>query len=367
MQYRKLGNTGITPSALGFGMMRLPKKGDQVDEEASIQMLRWAIDNGLTYVDTAYNYGESERITGNALRDGYRERVTLATKSPVYLFENEGDFERILDEQLQKLRTDHIDCYLLHALNRDTWSDRVLKYGVLDKMKAAKAAGKIRHLGFSFHDSLDTFRMILDGFDGWEFCQIQLNYLDTRYQAGLAGLELAASRGLGVVIMEPLRGGRLAQPPKKAADILAGKSPVEWGLDFLWNRPEVSCVLSGMGSVEMAKENMAYASRSAVGMLSREELRKLERAAECFRKQDNIPCTGCGYCDICPQGIAIPKIFAAYNRVQVSGDHRSELPAYRALGDAKASNCVGCRTCEERCPQHIPIPDMLKKAAEEFE
>lgn len=369
MQYRKLGNTGLRPSALGFGMMRLPQAGEKTDAETSIEMLRWAIDHGLTYVDTAYTYlgGDSERVTGRALQDGYRERVILATKAPVSSFESGEDFDRILSEQLERLQTDHIDCYLLHALDRDRWNERVLKLGVLERMKAAKAAGKIRHLGFSFHDSLDAFRTILDGFDGWEFCQIQLNYLDTAYQAGLEGLELAASRGLGVVIMEPLRGGKLAQVPNSAAEVLAGKSPVEWGLDFLWNRPEVSCVLSGMVSREMAEENMTYASRSSVGMLDQSDLEKLAQAAERIRAINSVPCTGCSYCDVCPQGIAIPQAFAAYNRLQVSGDRRTEKEAYFALGAKRPSNCVECHACEERCPQHIAIPEMLKNVVRTFE
>lgn len=369
MQYRKLGNTGLMPSALGFGMMRLPQMDGKTDAESSIQMLRWAIDNGLTYVDTAYNYlnGDSERITGRALQDGYREKVILATKAPVYWFENENDFDRILDEQLERLQTDHIDCYLLHALNRDTWENRVLKHDVLAHMKAAKAAGKIRHLGFSFHDDFETFRRILDGFDGWEFCQIQLNYLDTAYQAGIPGLELAASRGLGVVIMEPLRGGKLANVPDTVAEVLKGKSPVEYALDFLWNRPEVSCVLSGMNSGEMVRENMCFAGRSKPNMLSPEEKGQLALAAERYRTITSIPCTGCSYCDVCPKGIAIPKCFAAYNRLMVTGNRRAEKPGYDALGDGRASCCVECHTCEERCPQHIAIPEELKKVVKALE
>lgn len=369
MQYRKLGNTGLCPSALGFGMMRLPQKDGKTDGEASIQMLRWAIDNGLTYVDTAYNYldGDSERITGQALQDGYREKVILATKAPVYLFEAEEDFDRILEEQLSRLQTDHIDCYLLHALSLDTWENRVLKYNVLEHMKKAKEAGKIRHLGFSFHDSLETFQTILNGFDAWEFCQIQLNYLDTAYQAGIAGLELAASRGLGVVIMEPLRGGLLADPPKKARKVLDGRSPVRMGLSFLWDRPEVSVVLSGMGSLQMAQENMKYASECGPGMLTEQEHEVLRQAAKEVRASTSVPCTGCNYCSVCPQGIAIPKAFAAYNKLLVSGDRRGEQPAYDALGDARPSNCVECHTCEERCPQHIEIAEMLKKVVRAFE
>lgn len=367
MQHRKMGNTGLTPSALGFGMMRLPRKEDgKFDQEESTRILRWAIDNGLSYVDTAYIYETSEVVTGNALKDGYREKVTLATKTPVYAFKCEEDFDRILDEQLARLQTDHIDCYLLHALNRETWHDNVLKFNVLEHMKQAKAAGKIRHMGFSFHDNLDVFKEILDGFDGWEFCQIQLNYLDTGYQAGLEGLELAASRGLGVVIMEPLRGGKLAQVPEQVVKIFGDKNPVEAGLDFLWDRPEVSVVLSGMGNEQMVRDNMTYAARSGIHMLTAEDREKYEKAAEFFRSVDSIPCTGCGYCSVCPMDIAIPQVFAAYNRIQLTGNVRGERPAYDALGDRSPDKCVECHACEERCPQHIAIPEELKKVGKLF-
>jgi len=256
MENRKFGNTGLTPSILGFGMMRLKKREDgSIDEEWAIKTLRSAIDNGLTYVDTAYVYPDSERVTGLCLADGYREKVTLATKMPVSLLQCEEDFERILDEELQRLQTDYIDCYLLHALSNDRWENYVVKYNVLEHMEKAKREGKIRHIGFSFHDSYEVFTKILNAYDGWEFCQIQLNYMDVNYQAGIAGLEDAHEKGLAVVIMEPLRGGALVGVPEDVAAVLP-KSPVESALDFLWNLPQVNVVLSGMSTTEQVEQKM---------------------------------------------------------------------------------------------------------------
>jgi len=309
MEHRKFGKTGLTPSILGFGMMRLKRDAEgKFDEQWSIETLRHAIDNGLTYVDTAYIYGESERITGLCLQDGYREKVTLATKLPIYNMTCEEDFDRFLDEQLERLQTDCIDVYLLHALSRECWDERVVKFRVLEHAEKAKAAGKIKHLGFSFHDNLDAFRYILNAYDKWEFCQIQLNYMDVNYQAGLQGLREAHEKGLAVVIMEPLRGGALAKVSEDVAALLPG-DPVESALDFLWNMPEVNVVLSGMSEREQVEQNMRYAERAHVGMLSPEQIDKMIEAGDKMRKVMSIPCTGCNYCDVCPKGIAIPQLF----------------------------------------------------------
>ena len=362
MENRKFGNTGLTPSILGFGMMRMKKNEDgSFDEQWTIDTLRWAIDNGLSYVDTAYAYGESERITGLALRDGYRERVTLATKMPVSMLKCEEDFERILDEELERLQTDHIDVYLLHALSDDRWEDYVVKYNVLEHMEKAKRDGKIRHIGFSFHDSYDSFKRILNAYDGWEFCQIQLNYMDTNYQAGIAGLEDAHERGMAVVIMEPLRGGALANVPEDVAALLP-KSPVESALDFLWNMPQVNVVLSGMSTTEQVEQNLQYASRATAGMLTDEEVHSILMAGDKMRQKLSIPCTGCNYCNVCPNGIAIPDIFAMLNRAQLDGDGVRGMKEYRALGERNQSGCIECGACTAACPQHIQIPEELKKA-----
>ena len=360
MEFRDFGKTGLKPSILGFGMMRLPKNEDgTIDEKWAIETLRNAIDNGLTYVDTAYAYKDSERVTGLCLQDGYREKVTLATKLPVNKVETEEDFNQILDEELSKLQTDHIDVYLLHALNRERWV-HVLKKDILAMAERAKAAGKIRPIGFSFHDDLDVFKTILNGYDGWEFCQIQLNYMDVNYQAGMEGLRLAHEKGLAVVIMEPLRGGAIANVPEEVAKMLP-KSPVESALDFLWNMPEVNVVLSGMSETAQVDQNLAYANRAYAGMLTAEENARILAAGDKMRSFMQIPCTGCDYCNVCPQEIAIPKIFAISNQKQVDGDYIRAEAEYKALEGNTADKCVSCGLCVEQCPQHIHIFEELAK------
>lgn len=374
MQYRDFGKTGVKVSPIGFGMMRLPSDNEgKVDETQAIKILRTAIDNGLNYVDTAYNYhgGNSEAITGKALLDGYRDKVYLATKAPTWLFKSADDFDRILDEQLSRLQTDHIDMYLLHTMNAISFEKKVLRYGVLDKLKEAREAGKIKYIGFSFHDKLDVFKKICDSFD-WDFCQIQLNYLDTKYQAGLEGLKYAADKGLAVSIMEPLRGGFLANVPAPVKELFdeKGKPAVEWGFDYLWNMPEVSIVLSGMGTEEQVMQNIEYASRSYIGMLGDEGIKTIEKAQEIFASYDTISCTGCSYCLPCPKGVAIPYNFVVYNNYQMNNDLELETGKYNTwvtMFGKKASECVACHACEKICPQHLNIVDGLKKVAETFE
>ena len=361
MESRKFGNTGLTPSILGFGMMRMKRDAEgKFDEQWTIETLRYAIDNGLTYVDTAYAYGDSERITGLCLQDGYREKVTLASKLPVARMTCEEDFDRMLNEQLERLQTDCIDVYLLHALDRETWDNYVTKYRVLEQAEKAKAEGKIKHLGFSFHDSLDAFRYILNAYDKWEFCQIQLNYMDVNYQAGLQGLKEAHEKGLAVVIMEPVRGGALANVPQEVAELLPG-NPVESALDFLWNMPQVNVVLSGMSEREQVEQNLSYAERAHAGMLTDAQVARMIEAGDRMRKVLSIPCTGCNYCDVCPQGIAIPQLFALHNQRQLDGDTPAAEAKYKALGEKNADNCIGCGVCAERCPQHIDIPERMEK------
>lgn len=359
MECREFGKTGLTPSILGFGMMRLKKTEDgKLDEQWAIDTLRYAIDHGLSYVDTAYAYGDSERVTGLCLQDGYREKVTLASKMPVRMLKCEEDFDRILNEQLERLQTDCIDIYLLHALNRDTWDTYMDKFHVLQYAEKAKAEGKIKHLGFSFHDTLENFRYILNAYDKWEFCQIQLNYMDVNYQAGIAGLKEAHEKGLAVVIMEPLRGGNLVKIPEEVAKLLPGQ-PVEAALDFLWNMPEVNVVLSGMSETEQVVQNLQYAEKAHAGMLTEQQVADAIAAGDIMRKHMLTPCTGCNYCNVCPQDIAIPEIFALHNDRHITGDHVKATKTYRALGDRDASKCVNCGACMEQCPQHIEIPKKL--------
>ena len=365
MEYRKFGNTGLTPSILGFGMMRLKKNEDgTIDEQWAIENLRWAIDHGLTYVDTAYAYGDSERVTGLCLQDGYREKVTLATKIPANMVDSEEDFNRILDEELSRLQTDHIDVYLLHALNKDRW-EKVKKLNIIGMAEKAKAAGKIRHIGFSFHDTLEVFKEILYAYDGWEFCQIQLNYMDVDYQAGMEGLCLANEKGLAVVIMEPLRGGMLANVPEEVAKMLP-KNPVQSALNFLWNLPQVNVVLSGMGETEQVQQNVAYADAAYAGMLSAEENAAILEAGVKMYQLMQIPCTACDYCNVCPQEIAIPKIFALYNAFQTRGYFAKTIEGYKALGEHSAEKCISCGLCVEQCPQNIPIFEKLAQIHKRF-
>ncbi len=365
MQYRQFGTMKENVSALGFGCMRLPTTdGDPnsgaFDETEAIRMIRHGIDNGVNYIDTAYFYhsGQSESLVGKALKDGYREKTYLATKSPVFSMKTESDFERILEEQLVRLQTDTIDFYLLHALSLNTWNNVVLKFELLDKMERAKAAGKIRHIGFSFHDSYEAFQKIVDGYGHWDFCQIQLNYIDIHHQAGIEGLEYAASKGLGVIVMEPLLGGKLASPTKAVADELSPeKSPVEWALDFLWNRPEVSLLLSGMHSFQQVEDNLMYASRSSVGMLSEKDLSMLSRAKTVYDTMALVSCTKCSYCMPCPFGLDIPGTFEAYNSTVSLGMEKASA-LYEKL-PKKAEACRACKHCEKACPQHLPIHELM--------
>ncbi len=275
MQYRSFGRLDWKASALGFGCMRFPTPdgnhfSGNIDEVESLRMVRHAIDNGVNYLDTAYVYhdGQSERLLGKALKDGYREKVRLATKLPVWMVESAADFDRLLSEQLQRLQTEHIDFYLLHALSHERWNNVVLKHQLLDRAEAALADGRIGHIGFSFHDEYEAFEEIVNGSDLWSFCQIQYNYMDTENQAGMRGLKLAGSKGLAVVIMEPLMGGRLADPPKDVREAMESfplrRSPVEWALEWLWDQPEVSVVLSGMSTMAQVEENLSFAGRSAL-------------------------------------------------------------------------------------------------------
>lgn len=364
------GNTGCTVSRLGFGCMRLPTvhQGENavIDENEAIRIIRYAIDNGVNYLDTAFFYhgGESEIIVGKALQDGYREKTYLATKLPMGEVKCTEDFDRLLNKQLEKLKTDHIDFYLFHALNEKHW-ETVKKLGLIDKMNEAKADGRIRHFGFSFHDNPEIFTQIIDEYTGCEFCQIQLNYLDIDHQAGIDGLRYAASKGIGVVIMEPLRGGKLAVPSEEIAKLLPrDRTPVESALSFLWNNKEVSLVLSGMSNFEQVKQNIESADKYGVGCLSAEQCSQFAEAKKAFDLSTLIPCTHCDYCQPCPNNVLIPDVFAAYNKVAEGGIHavRAALPEIEEIID----RCVKCGICEEKCPQQINIAEQLHNIQRRF-
>jgi predicted aldo/keto reductase-like oxidoreductase len=371
MKYRRFGNLGIEVSALGFGAMRFPTESreDQVDEERAVGMMRYAFDHGVNYVDTAYPYhgGKSEGIVGKALRDGYRDRVLLATKMPIWLVERPSDFERLFTEQLERLETDRIDCYLLHNLQRHSWP-KIRDLGITDWAEKAKEEGRIRYFGFSFHDSFEILEGILEDYGDWSFCQIQYNYVNEDVQAGTRGLELAAGKGLGVVVMEPLFGGILAKPPEPLRRIFSEARPqrsaADWALQWLWNKLEISVVLSGMSTIEQVEENVASAEASGIGSLSPEELETVRIAAARYGDLHPIPCTKCGYCMPCPNGVDIPKNFELYNDAAIPGHNGLELNRnlYTQLSEERrAESCIQCRQCEELCPQHIPIADWMPK------
>ncbi len=373
MRYRKFGKLGFEVSALGFGCMRLPTVGGDaaiIDEPEATRMVRYAIDQGVNYVDTAYGYhgGNSERFLGRALQDGYRQKVHLATKMPVWLVKKAEDFDRLLDEQLLKLQTGHIDLYLLHGLNEKVWPEvRDLK--VTAWAERAIAQGKIGHLGFSFHDRFDVFKRIVDDYDGWAFCQIQYNYVDENVQAGRKGLQYAAAKGLGVVVMEPVRGGRLAALPEPVAAILqrapTQRALADWALQWVWNQPEVSVVLSGMSTMQQVMENLASAGISGPGTLSPADLALLAEARDRLRALYPIPCTDCRYCTPCPNGVWIPHMLDLYNRAIVYNQLEKARQSYseprRPGEDIRAAACIACRECEERCPQQIPIADWMEE------
>lgn len=373
MQYRKFGKTGWDVSALGFGCMRLPTTdgniiGPNIDEPQAIEIIRRGIDLGINYVDTAYSYhvGNSERVLGTALEGGYRDRVKLVTKSPVFLLQDKSDFDRFLAEQMERLRVEHIDLYLLHALSASRWKT-VTELDVLASAEAAIHDGRIGRLGFSFHDDTGAFKTIVDGYDGWAACLIQHNYMDTANQAGTEGLRYAAARGVPVAIMEPLLGGCLARPPAEAQAVFDGArgdwTPADWALQWLWDQPEVSIVLSGMSSAEQVEANVRAAGESGIGSFTPEDHAVIDRAREAFRGRMPVPCTRCGYCMPCPNGVNIPSNIDLYNDSVMYGN--SNGPRFRyamwlAAGE-RASACEACGECEEKCPQDITVGEWMPK------
>jgi len=377
MLYKKWKKTGDEISILGFGAMRLPvvdKTDGNIDEEKAISMIRKAIDQGVNYLDTAWPYhgGNSERICGKVMKDGYREKVYIATKMPSWEIETFEDMERILDEQLKKLEVECIDYYLLHTLTEEYWE----KYQKLDYksfLLKAKREGKIRNLGFSYHDNKDLFKEIVDDFD-WDFVQIQLNYLDEEYQAGMEGARYAYAKDMDVIVMEPLRGGLLAaDPPEGIKEILSSaqieRTPADWALRYLWDKPEISMILSGMTTEEQMEENLLTASSSPENHLKKEDRDTVQSMKEFYHSKIRVNCTNCRYCLPCPSGVYIPELFWAYNHDAIFGDY--DKARFWVTGfikeEQRASQCIECGICEEHCPQQIPIREHLKKIVDLYE
>ncbi|HVP09925.1 MAG TPA: aldo/keto reductase [Phycisphaerae bacterium] len=381
MQYRRMPKNGDQLSILGFGCMRLPVKGNKVDRPRTISQIRYAIDHGVNYVDTAWPYhaGESEVVLGKALQGGYRDRVKLATKLPSWLVKSREDMDRYLAAQLERLGAARIDYYLIHSLNGTTW-DKLAKLGVLDFLDHAQKDDRIVNAGFSYHGTAQDFNRIVDAYP-WTFCQIQYNYLDESYQAGTEGLKYAHARGLGVIIMEPLRGGKLALPePPPAVQAVwneaeVRRTPAEWALRWVWNHPEVTVVLSGMNEEAQVKENLAVANTARANSLTPKELELVQRAARTYRALMKVSCTGCGYCLPCPSDVMIPLCLEEYVRMHMfnARDEAKFIYALRTSGivtDGKpghASQCIECGECLDKCPQQIPIPEVLAQVVADLE
>jgi uncharacterized protein len=383
MKFRKMGSLGWEVSALGFGCMRLPtvqtEDGEKINETEAIRIIRHGIDNGINYVDTAWPYhgGESELVVGKALLNGYREKVKLVSKLPTWELKESEDVDKFLTQQLDKLQTSYLDIYLVHGLSRERF-ELIKKLGILAKMEEEKKKGRIKYIGFSFHDGVEIFKEIID-FYPWDVCQIQHNYVDDHYQAGEEGLRYAASKGIAVIIMEPLKGGKLAQANDEMEKILE-KAPekhkmADWGLRYVFNKPEVSVVLSGMGSMDMVIENLETASTCDPGSLTKDELATVDKLKAVFQKAILVPCTSCGYCMPCPYGINIPTNFFCLNEIGLGADRNRVLMFYNRLAttdeqlqnspnSGSSSMCTKCGECIPKCPQGIDIPGELEKVTE---
>jgi hypothetical protein len=380
MKYRKFGELDWKVSALGFGAMRLPVVGGDrgnIDEPRAIRMIRYAVDHGVNYIDTAYPYhdGNSEKVVGKALKDGYRKKVRLATKMPMFHLKTREELDEIFNEQLERLQVKYIDNYLLHGLGERNWAT-AKELDVIDWAEKKKAEGKIHYLGFSFHDHFNVFKDIIDSYNGWTFCQIQYNYIDTEScgrTPGTKGLKYAANKGLAVVIMEPIQGGNLAvKPPEEIARLFetegAKRSMAEWALQWVWNQPEVSLALSGMSTMNHVVENVNSAGHSGPGTLTKRDLQFLAKIRKTLLSYGFIGCTDCRYCQPCDQGVAIPEILALYNESFKSHEdalmQKEIKKKFEALINAGTgpNKCIRCGQCEEKCPQQLPIRALVGRS-----
>ncbi len=370
MQYRKDKN-GNALSILGYGCMRFTRKGSGIDMEKTEQELLSAYRAGVNYFDTAYIYPGSEAAVGEIFeRNHIREKIHLATKLPQYLIGNRAALDRFFKEELSRLRTDYVDYYLMHHLTDVAMWEKLKSVGILDWIREKKQSGAIRNIGFSYHGNTENFLKILNDYD-WDFCQIQYNYLDEVAQAGKAGLHAAAAKGIPVIIMEPLRGGKLVNMlPEKAKKAMQesgrGWSAAEWGLRWLYNQPEVTVVLSGMNSLEMVEANCRTASEAQAGSLTSADFETLEKVKRAICEKEKVGCTGCRYCMPCPKGVDIPGIFRCYNTMFTESKKEGRSQFIQTVGLTKvpafASQCIRCGKCEQHCPQSIPIRDKLQEA-----
>jgi predicted aldo/keto reductase-like oxidoreductase len=376
MLYRKLGSTGEKVSILGLGCMRLPIMNGQynkVDDDRAISLIRKAIDSGVNYLDTAYPYhnGQSETVIANALKEGYRDKVFIADKLPSWLIQKRTDMDQYLEKQLERLQTKQIDFYLLHSVKEDYWSN-LESLGVLEFLDEAVKDGRIKYTGFSFHGEIELFFDVIDSYN-WDMCQVQYNFVDENYQAGKEGIRYASSQGVGVVIMEPLRGGTLVNVPPEVQEIWGEadvkRSPVEWALRYLWDQQEVDVVLSGMTTIEDLDENLGIAEHGLTNTLTSTEKEIIKEVRLTYKERKEIDCTQCGYCMPCPLGVNIPANFEKLNHAYMFQDvENSRMNYYMLLNEGeRASNCIECGDCETLCPQMVKIQKTLKKVCETFE
>ncbi|MCF7794683.1 MAG: aldo/keto reductase [Candidatus Cloacimonetes bacterium] len=374
MQFRKMCGEDI--SILGFGAMRLPileKDTKKIDVDQAEKMLDYALEKGVNYIDTAYPYhgGESEKFVGNYLKKrGNRKDIFLATKLPAWHIKEEADFDKYFNEQLEKLQTDYFDFYLLHALNDKSWKN-IKKLKVLDWCEKKKKEGKIKYIGFSFHDEFKVFKKIVEAWDKWDFCQIMYNYMDTKFQAGEKGIKLAVKNGIDLIVMEPIRGGQLAKEPPAEIKKLWDKFPTkrsyaDGALQWIWHHKEINLVLSGMTEMQHVKENIESAENARAGMFSGKEMELFKKIRRTYLKRSPIRCTSCKYCEPCPQGVGISSILGAYMMYHIydDPDRPKMIYNYFIKEENRADKCIACGECEPKCPQKVPIIKSLKKAHE---
>lgn len=377
MKYRKFINKNIKVSILGFGCMRLPllnsSDSGSIDEDESFNLIKTAIDNGVNYLDTAYTYhnGNSEVFVGKCLDKLGRGNVYLATKMPLWLCEKHEDYDRIFEEQLKRLNTNYIDFYLAHSLNEKSFRNMV-KNHIFDFFDKERKSGRIKYAGFSFHDNLELFKEIIDSYN-WDFCQVQFNYMDEDYQAGIKGIEYAKSKGLDIIVMEPVKGGKLAKAPKEIEnsfkDLSSSYSMAQWALKWVYNNENISIALSGMSNMEQVLENIAIACNTSANSLSDSELNTIENVKNFFLKKTKVACTSCEYCLPCPQNIKIPEIFSQFNNAVIYDQKEIYRNNYFSLVEnhQDSSQCIKCGNCEDLCPQNLEIIQSLKNAKQFFE